>query len=507
MVGMEHDGQTPLVSAKGVKDDERPRKRVKGVEDDDQILPRKHVKSVKGDDDDDDEAVDLFVRLTLEGQWDGSILVLHGIEGKMDEKVIKSASLVILEQKYYELLDEDKFVDAFTLLKEGMFPLAKDNNLEKLNDMCCDLAFPPQNSLVRASSKKSKLQYRKKSLDELRKLLYPAMMISERRLLDAYHGVRDHTPSEMLQVLLEHKDKILSLQFSHSGKYLASSSGDCLVIVWEVMLDGHVSLKHRLAGHKKPVSFISWSPNDAGLVTCGVDEVVRQWDIASGQCLHIYEKSYSVGPISCAWSPDGKKIFSGVNDKSICMWDLEGKELECWKGKISDDLAGGGGIAVVSINDNEKEEILSVCKENMILLFGWETKSEKFIEEDQTITWFSLSDDGKLLLVCLSNGEVHLWNIHGFIRLLAKYVSHGVLRSCCTGGIGHMFIAGASDDSQVYIWHRASGELISNLVGHSGAINCVSWNPTNPHMLASGSDDHTICIWGSSLGKLKNCYC
>lgn len=210
------------------------------------------------------------------------------------------------------------------------------------------------------------------------------------------------------------------------------------------MLDGHVSLKHRLPGHQKPVSYISWSPGDDQLLTCGVDEVVRRWDIASGQCLHIYEKS-GLGLVSCAWAPDGKSIFSGVTDKSISLWDLEGKELECWKGHKTTRIADLG------ITSNEKE-LITVCKENMILLFGWESKSEKFIEEDQTIISFSLSEDGKFLLVSLFNEELHLWNIDGCTRLVAKYKGHKrtrfVVRSCF-GGLEHAFIASGSEDSQV----------------------------------------------------------
>ncbi|XWS38563.1 hypothetical protein CRYUN_Cryun19dG0142200 [Craigia yunnanensis] len=61
------------------------------------------------------------------------------------------------------------------------------------------------------------------------------------------------------------------------------------------------------------------------------EEVVRRWDVSSYECLDM---------VSYGWSPDGKWIFSSVNDKSICIWELDGKELECWKGqrtlKISD---------------------------------------------------------------------------------------------------------------------------------------------------------------------------
>ncbi|KAG4128215.1 hypothetical protein ERO13_D09G007400v2 [Gossypium hirsutum] len=447
--------------------------------------------------------VNVFMRQILEGNWDESVVTLRNI-GLTDERTVKSASFLILEQKFFELLDEEKAMDALNTLRTEIAPLGvNDSRVRELSSYIvspsyCSPTRSPKQDTVRARS-------RSKLLEELQKLLPATVMVPEGRLehlveqalvlqrdacmfhnsLDKEMSLysdhqcgRDQIPSQALQILQAHTDEVWFLQFSHNGKYLASSSNDQSAIIWEVYETG-VSLKHKLSGHQKPLSSVSWSPDDRQLLTCGAEEVVRRWDVSSGECLHVYEKLV-------LW------IFSGLNDKSICMWELDGKELECWKGqrtlKISDlEITGDG------------KQIISICRETAILLLDREAKVERFIEEDQTITSFSLSRDSRFLLINLLNQEIHLWNIEGDPKLVSKYRGHKrtrfIIRSCF-GGLEQAFIASGSEDSLVYIWHRGTGELIETLPGHSGAVNCVSWNPANPHMLASASDDRTIRIWG-----------
>ncbi|KAK1609913.1 hypothetical protein QYE76_033586 [Lolium multiflorum] len=269
------------------------------------------------------------------------------------------------------------------------------------------------------------------------------------------------------KILCAHSDEVWFLQFSNNGKYLASASTDKSAIIWKVDESGELLPKHVLTGHEKPVMMVAWSPDDCQLLTCGMEEAIRRWDVESGKCIHVYEKP-SLGPMSCGWFPDGKQILCGLSDQSLCLWDLDGKQADCWKGlrisKTSDFAVAKDGKLIITTNSD--------CT---ILLLNRDTKQERLVEEDCTITSFSLSEDGDFLLVNLITEKIHLWNIRNDPILVKQYTGHKrsrfVIRSCF-GGFEQSFIASGSEDSKVYIWHRASGDVIETLSGHSGAVNC-----------------------------------
>ncbi|KAL1307668.1 hypothetical protein AAHE18_07G038700 [Arachis hypogaea] len=338
-------------------------------------------------------AVNLFMQQILDGNWDDSVATLHRI-GLADESIVRAASFLILEQKFFELLDGEKVMEALKTLRTEIAPLCiKNSRIRELSS--CVVSPSPRRDVARVRS-------RSKLLEELKRMLPPTVMIPEKRLehlveqalmvqreacpfhnsLDKqmslysdHHCGKAQIPSKTLQILEAHDDEVWFVQFSHNGKYLASASNDRSAIIWEVGMNGELSVKHKLSGHQKSVSSVSWSPNDQELLTCGVEETIRRWDVSTGE-------------------PE----------------------------------------------------------------------------------------------------------------LVGKYKGHRrsrfVIRSCF-GGLKQSFIASGSEDSQVYIWHRSSGELLEALPGHSGAVNCVSWNPANPHMLASASDDRTIRIWGLNCLNVK----
>mmetsp|Transcript_948 Transcript_948/g.1485 ORF Transcript_948/g.1485 Transcript_948/m.1485 type:complete len:160 (+) Transcript_948:1625-2104(+) len=112
--------------------------------------------------------------------------------------------------------------------------------------------------------------------------------------------------------------------------------------------------------------------------------------------------------------------------------------------------------------------------------------------------------DGVSLLVNMSPVKIatviHEWDL-AEEKIVQKYSGQRqarfVIRSCFSG-YNQMFVLSGSEDSNVYLWRRKNGSLIASLSGHSRTVNAVSWNPVDPFMFASASDDGTVRIWGSS---------
>ncbi|KAA8528879.1 hypothetical protein F0562_036234 [Nyssa sinensis] len=195
-------------------------------------------------------AVNLFMQQVLDGKWDESLATLHDID-LSDETVVKSASFLILEQKFLELLKEGKVMAALGTLRNEIMPLSI--NVGRVHDLAACIISPPHCVVLELSSQNNATNSRSRFLEKLQILFPAAVMVPERRLehlveqaLDVqrdgcvFHNTldselslysdhqcgRNQIPSQTLQILRAHKDAVWFLQFSHNGKYMASSSKD-----------------------------------------------------------------------------------------------------------------------------------------------------------------------------------------------------------------------------------------------------------------------------------------
>ena len=64
-----------------------------------------------------------------------------------------------------------------------------------------------------------------------------------------------------------------------------------------------------------------------------------------------------------------------------------------------------------------------------------------------------------------------------------------------------MFYFSGAEDKQGYLWDRHYGICVRNFP-HDDVVNSVAFNPTDPEVLVTVSDDWSIKIW-RSLNRQK----
>ena len=103
----------------------------------------------------------------------------------------------------------------------------------------------------------------------------------------------------------------LSIAFHPAGNRLASTSLDESICIWD--LDSN-QLLVELTGHDGPVTCLAYSPDGKWLATGGEDRTIRLWNDEGDECgSHEIDSQ----PTGLAFSPDGQFLYS-ANANTTC---------------------------------------------------------------------------------------------------------------------------------------------------------------------------------------------
>jgi WD40 repeat protein len=157
-----------------------------------------------------------------------------------------------------------------------------------------------------------------------------------------------------------HTGPVISVAYSPDGKTLASGSWDNTIKLWDVATG-----KARTAVTERFVDFpLAFSPDSktlAYVVPLDVEDwaTIKLLEVATGKQQFAFKKGHrGVMVTSLAFSPDGKTLASGCQDKTIKLWDLamgnEQAALEHAHGVSSLAFSPDGKTLAAASNDTIK---------------------------------------------------------------------------------------------------------------------------------------------------------
>lgn len=456
----------------------------------------------------DTQQVRSFRTALLNGEWEKAEELLESITLLKNIK-INDVKFSIRRQEFLESLSEADPNGALNILQKKLTPL--NCNTTELHNLSKLVLYEPNDITKEYDWSLDKTVSRNQLANALEYYMSPDEVLPPHRLgnllqqakqyqinktlywmgdedFSLYKDIetdKSNFPIKTAHVLEGHTDEVWHLTFSHHGHFLASTSRDHTIRIWDTNTWQVIRV---LEGHTKGVVYAAWSPNDQMLISCGEDNAVLIWHVHEGACIKA-PKLHNTTVSSACWVSDTEYITTSL-DKRIVWCDMDDNIIFEWKHvRVVGAAITPNRELLIALSNENTMHFIDLIKRQEIKVFNFQNE----------ISHVEVTKDSKYALVNSKPEELYLYNLQT-LAVERKYIGnlhHKFIIRSCFGGMNENFIISGSHDEFIYVWDRQTAMLLEVLSGHSKPVNGVKWSPIDARMFVSASDDKTIRVWRS----------
>ncbi|OAQ28571.1 WD40 repeat-like protein [Linnemannia elongata AG-77] len=288
-------------------------------------------------------------------------------------------------------------------------------------------------------------------------------------------------------------DWIKCLTYSLDGQRIATGSSVGQLQLWEVTA---TTLEHgrEWVAHTSVVAEVTFSPNDRWIASSSFDHTVKLWESHSGALISSFVSHMDY--VSCIrFSPNSPYIASASYDRTLRLWEVNSLTT----GFDSHDTTYPQLCATYS---PDGQQLITGSRHASTRQFNADSGDVDFVFPDHLHNTYCIafSPDSLQVAIC-SNDEVTLWCVESRAASFVISGHESGVKSVAFSPCGR-WLASGGFDWKVRLWDTRSGLASHILIGHKGIIQSVAFSPDG-RWIASVCMNGTIRLWEVGTGELK----
>jgi eukaryotic-like serine/threonine-protein kinase len=292
--------------------------------------------------------------------------------------------------------------------------------------------------------------------------------------------------------LTGHTSRVFTVAFSPDGKFLATSSDDSTLRVWDAATGKEV-MSHV---ERSPVSVIVFAHSGNFLLGRANDGTLHQWGTSDWKETDSFPKSN--GTVRrMALSADDRTLAIPTTE-GIELWDLATRTQRVLAEQT--DHIRRGSVSSIAFAPDDKTLATSYSSGAIQL---WdpvkEVELQTLIADPHSVIALAFTPDGRILSSAGGNGEVKFWDFNN-----GKYDQPIATLSCpknreltcmAISPDGHLLATG-SYDGIVMLWDLQNLSTVHSLLSFQsgqGRIASLTFSPDNVSLATAG--DKSVSLW------------
>ncbi|MGK3963486.1 NACHT and WD repeat domain-containing protein [Sorangium sp. So ce118] len=245
-------------------------------------------------------------------------------------------------------------------------------------------------------------------------------------------------------------------------------------------------VERTLVGHAGGVTGCAVTPDGMRILSASEDRTLKLWDLVTGRQLTSLTGHEHV-VTTCAVAPDGKRAVSG-SYRALKVWDL----VTC---KELLTLSGHSAWVRACVVAPDGRRAVSASEDRTLKVWDLDSGAElaTLAGHLEGVRACAVMPDGRRVISASEDGTLKMWDLDSGAELATLSGHDSAIWACAVTPDGTRVVSGA-EDRTLKVWDVATGCALGVLSGHGAGVNACAMTPDG-QCVVSASEDRTLRLW------------